>query len=89
MVIGTLTLTLKIGSPQPGDLVRILVAASGEADNQGLARSQSVCFLEGLGQGVARFQGRQYALAASSRVVGVESLGVGDILVTDAPWSFQ
>ena len=39
--------------PQPGDLVGVLVAATGEADDQGLAGSETAGLLEGLGQGVA------------------------------------
>ena len=75
----------QIGSPrQPSDLVRILVAAAGEADDQNLAGSETAGFLERLGHGVARLERGQDAFVPGGDVVGVEGLGVGDALVADA-----
>ena len=69
---------------EPGDLVGVLVAAAGEADDQDLAGAEPAGLLERLGDGVARFEGGQDAFAAGGGVVGVEGLGVGDALVADA-----
>ena len=65
-------------SAQPGDLVGVLVAATGEADDQNLAGPEPPGFLERLGQGVARLEGGEDAFVLGGDVVGVEGLGVGD-----------
>src|SRR3954452_5202969 len=69
---------------EPGDLVGVLVAAPGEADDEGLARAEARGFRQRQGQGVARFEGGEDALGPGGGVVGVEGLGVGDALVADA-----
>ena len=50
---------------EPGDFVGVLVAPAGEADDEDLAGPEAAGFLEGLGQGVAGFEGRQDALVAA------------------------
>ena len=68
---------------EPGDLVGVLVAPAGEADDDDRVARAAGGLLDGLGHGVARFQGGEDAFELGEGVIGLERLGVGDALVAD------
>src|SRR5512135_3746333 len=69
---------------EAGDLVGVLVAAPGEADDQDRAGVELGGLFQGQRQGVARFEGGQDPLVPGGRFEGRQRLGVGHALLVDS-----
>src|SRR5262249_3371374 len=68
---------------EAGDLVGVLIAPAGEADDQDRVGTEPGGFLQPLRDGVARLQRGEGPPVPRPRVVGLERLGIGHAHIAD------